>query len=116
MSPKAQELAKLIEKLPKKQQTLIFELVITLLPDDSDILTSEDLADNGQARLEYSRGECVDLDDLIANGRDEIASELVKRLVLAWDPDFTKLTPAEAMELEEAQAEYERGEFIWEDI
>jgi len=36
------------------------------LPDDSDILTSEDLADSEQARLEYSRGECVDLDDFIA--------------------------------------------------
>ena len=34
--------------------------------------------------------------------------ELVKRCVLAWDPDYTKLTPQEARELEEAK----NGEYI----
>ncbi len=34
--------------------------------------------------------------------------ELVKRLVLAWDPDYTKLTPQELTALEEA----ENGEYI----
>lgn len=30
--------------------------------------------------------------------------ELLKKLVRAWDPDYTKLTPREAAELEEAEA------------
>ncbi len=29
--------------------------------------------------------------------------EMVKRFVLAWDPDYTKLTPQESKELEEAK-------------
>ena len=36
------------------------------------------------------------------------ALEFVKRLVLAWDPDYTKLTPSERKKLEEA----ENGEYI----
>ena len=32
------------------------------------------------------------------------AFELVKKLVLAWDPDFTRLTPEEAHELETARS------------
>ena len=44
--------------------------------------------------------------------------EMVKRFVLAWDPDYTKLTPQEAKELEEAK----NGEYIsandidWNDL
>lgn len=37
-----------------------------------------------------------------------LAMELVKRLVLAWDPDFTKLTPDERVHLESV----EDGEYI----
>lgn len=29
----------------------------------------------------------------------------IKKLVLAWDPDFTKITPAERRSLEEAEAD-----------
>jgi len=54
--------------------------------------------------------------EMLPEQEQNLAFELIKRLVLAWDPDFTKLTPAEAMELEEAQVEYERGEFIWEEV
>ena len=32
-----------------------------------------------------------------------LALEFMKRIVLAWDPDFTKLTPAEAAGLKEAE-------------
>ena len=45
----------------------------------------------------------------------EKKSELIKKLVLAWDPDFTKVTPAEAAELEEAEREFERGETVFHD-
>ena len=33
--------------------------------------------------------------------------KLIKKIVLAWDPDFTKLTPAERRELEEAENDTE---------
>lgn len=61
MSPKVQEaveLIELVELLPKKQQALIFELVISMLPPD-DIATPEDLADIAEARAELARGEVI---------------------------------------------------------
>ena len=38
--------------------------------------------------------------------------EFVKRLVLAWDPDYTKLTPNEELSLKEAEEEYKNGDYI----
>lgn len=32
-----------------------------------------------------------------------VSVKLVKRLVLAWNPDFTRFTPSEAAELAEAE-------------
>ena len=50
--------------------------------------------------------------DMLPGDDQHFALEFVKKLVLAWDPDFTKLTPAEAQELEEARAECARGETV----
>lgn len=36
-----------------------------------------------------------------------LAFDIIKKLVLAWDPDFTKLTPQERKDLEEAEADPE---------
>ena len=41
-----------------------------------------------------------------------LAFELVKKLVLAWDPDFSKVTPAEKAEIDKAAAELEAGEYV----
>ena len=46
--------------------------------------------------------------DMLPQDDQKLAHELIKKLVLAWDPDFTKLTPEEAARLKEA----EEGEFI----
>ena len=35
--------------------------------------------------------------------------QLVKKLVLAWDPDYTKLTPSEAEAVARAEAEMDAG-------
>ena len=34
--------------------------------------------------------------DMLPEQEQELAFELVKRMVLAWDPDFTRVTPDEA--------------------
>lgn len=47
--------------------------------------------------------EMTDLMELLPESEQNFALEFVKKLVLAWDPDFTKLTPAERKELEEAE-------------
>lgn len=46
--------------------------------------------------------ECLPEEDQI------FAYEFIKKLVLAWDPDFTKLTASEAAALKEA----EEGEYV----
>ena len=42
----------------------------------------------------------------------ELASQLIKRLVFAWDPDFTKLTPEERKRLEAAEQRIDNGEYM----
>lgn len=42
--------------------------------------------------------------DMLPEADQEFARAFVKKLVLAWDPDFTKVTPEEALSLAEAEA------------
>ena len=42
--------------------------------------------------------------EMLPEADQSLAYEIVKKLVLAWDPDFTKVTPKEARELEKAEA------------
>lgn len=41
--------------------------------------------------------------DMLPEQEQNLAVELLKRIVLAWDSDYTKLTPKEAKELSEAE-------------
>ncbi len=43
--------------------------------------------------------------DMLPEQDQQLAFELVKKLVLVWDPDFTKLTPQEEKQLQEAMAD-----------
>ncbi len=56
--------------------------------------------------------QVADMVSLLPDDDQALAYEIVKKLVLAWDPDFTKLTPGERAELEQAEAEYARGETV----
>ena len=42
----------------------------------------------------------------------DLALQMIKKIVLAWDPNFTKVTPAERMRLDKAEEEYKRGEVV----
>jgi hypothetical protein len=55
--------------------------------------------------------QIADMIEMLPEDEQNFAFEFIKRLVLAWDPDFTKLTPAERKHLEEA----ENGEYVDED-
>ena len=46
--------------------------------------------------------EITEMVALLPESEQNLAYELVKRMVLAWDPDFTKLTPNERKELDKA--------------
>ncbi len=50
--------------------------------------------------------------DFLPDTDQALALELVKKLVLAWDPDFVKLTPAEKAELDRAELECAAGETV----
>lgn len=47
--------------------------------------------------------ETARLMDMLPASEQSFAFELVKKLVIAWDPDFTKLTPEEARSVDEAE-------------
>ena len=50
----------------------------------------------------------VSMLEMLPAQEQDFAYEFVKRLVLAWDPDYTKLTPTEQERLKAA----ENGEYI----
>ena len=50
--------------------------------------------------------------DMLPESDQSLVYELIKKLVLAWDPDFTKVTPEERKRLDIADEEFIRGETI----
>ena len=56
--------------------------------------------------------ESVRMLEMLPESEQELASQLIKRLVLAWDPDFTKLTPEEQKQLEAAEQRIDNGEYL----
>lgn len=61
--------------------------------------------------------EAAELMEILPDTDKILALKMIKKLVLAWDPDFTKLTPDERRELEEARAEMEtvsQDEIDWD--
>lgn len=51
--------------------------------------------------------QIAEMVDMLPEQDQSLAYELIKKLVLAWDPDFTKLTVNERKRLEEAEADPE---------
>ncbi len=64
------------------------------------------------AQVSKQIGEMV---DMLPMEEQLLAFELIKRMVLAWDNDFTKLTPVEREFLEKADTEIKNGEIIKHD-
>lgn len=59
--------------------------------------------------------QAIDLMEILPESEQSFALEFIKKLVLAWDPDFTKVTPLEREELEQAIREIENGEVVSHD-
>ena len=53
--------------------------------------------------------------EMLPDEEQELLYEMVKRFILAWDPDFTKVTPEERERMETAEKELENGEYVSED-
>ncbi len=56
--------------------------------------------------------EIAYLVDMLPEQDQNLAYEIIKKMVLAWDPDFTKLTPAEKKHLEIAETEINNGDYV----
>lgn len=56
--------------------------------------------------------QIADMVDMLPEKDQALAFELVRKLVLAWDPDYTKLTPAEAAEVDQAAVEMDAGDYL----
>lgn len=56
--------------------------------------------------------------DALPEADREFAYEFIKKLVLAWDPDFTKVTAEEAKKIENAENSgyVDADEIDWESI
>ncbi len=56
--------------------------------------------------------EISEMIDMLPEKEQELAFELIKRMVLAWDSDFTKLTPLERDRLNKARKEIAEGQTV----
>ncbi len=57
----------------------------------------------------------ADMVNMLPEDYQQLAFKLIQKLVLAWDPDFTKLTPSERKAMEIAEEEINRGETVKHD-
>ena len=51
--------------------------------------------------------EAIILMDVLPDAEQELALEVIRRMVLAWDPDFTRLTRGEQEDLMSAREDDE---------
>ncbi len=47
--------------------------------------------------------QMINLYEMLPEEEQDLAYETLKRFVLAWDPDFTKVTPAERERIDRAE-------------
>ena len=59
--------------------------------------------------------EITDMLEMLPEKEQEFACEVMRKLFLAWDSDYTKLTKKEAIELEEALLQSKNGDVYRED-
>ena len=62
--------------------------------------------------MTYISEQIAGMVDMLPEQDQSLALELVKKLVLAWDPDFTKTTPTEKAAIDSAATEMETGDYL----
>ena len=59
--------------------------------------------------------EAINLMEILPESDQNFALEFIKKLVLAWDPDYTKVTLAERKALEEAEKDIAENRIVAHD-
>lgn len=54
--------------------------------------------------------EIIRMIDMLPETEQNLIGEMIKRVVLAWDPDFTKTTPEEMQRIRLAEEELKKGD------
>ncbi len=62
--------------------------------------------------------QIAEMIDILPDNDKDLAYELIKKLVLAWDPDFTKATEQERKNIEAAEQSgfVEESEIDWDNL
>lgn len=56
--------------------------------------------------------KATNLLEILPESDQNFALEFIKKLVAAWDPDYTKLTPAEQKAMQEAERDFSNGDTV----
>jgi hypothetical protein len=56
--------------------------------------------------------QIIEMLDMLPENEQQFACEVLKRLVLAWDSNYTKVTPVEAVRIAQAKKEIESGNVV----
>lgn len=67
---------------------------------------------NGGIKMTQTIQESVKMLEMLPESEQEFASQFIRRLVLAWDPDFTKLTQEERKRLKASEQRIDSGEYV----
>ena len=59
--------------------------------------------------------QTAELLDILPDEDVSIVNDLIKKLVIAWDPDFTKVTARERELLEKIDSEMKNGDYVSEE-
>lgn len=59
--------------------------------------------------------QTAELLDILPDEDASIVNTLIKKLVVAWDPDFTKVTAKEKELLDKSDSEMKNGDFVSEE-
>lgn len=65
--------------------------------------------------LKASTLQTAELLDILPDEDVSMVNALIKKLIIAWDPDFTKVTEKERALLEKSDSEIKNGDFISEE-
>ena len=67
--------------------------------------------------MTVQKQEILTMYNTLPESEQWLSYELLRRLVLAWDPDFSKSTPSERTDLEESECDLKEGHTVrMEDI
>lgn len=56
--------------------------------------------------------KATNLMEILPESEQNFALEFIKKLVVAWDPDYTKLTPSEQKAIQEAEQDFTNGDTV----